>query len=246
MQPSFMSPCIVGIDPCERRVTMEQKSKDLIDKVADAVAPAVPPIMEIGRLMPDSILFGSFILYILTQNLAYGVFAVFMLESSLTHKLISTVYELIYGKESSPAADKCIAGYRTPRLAVERILMRDRYPSLATYSIVGAATYLTAAMTYYKDTLKAMGPDWAVRYNAATIMGWLFTVLFILVRLWSGCDSLVEILLAAAMGVAVGLVFYYVNKGIFDKESMNFLGLPYLIRKDQAGKPIFVCAPVPK
>jgi hypothetical protein len=226
---------------------MEEKSKNLVEKIASAIAPAVPPITEIGRLMPDSILFGSFLLYILTHNLAYGALAIFMLESSLTHKLISTIYELIYGKASPDKKQgQCIAGYKTPRLAVERILMHDKYPSLATYSIVATATYLTSAMTYYKDTLKAMGPEWAVRYNAALAMGWLFTIVFILVRLWSGCDSLIEILFAAVLGVAVGLAFYAINKGIFDKESMNFLGLPYLIRKDEAGNPIFVCAPVPK
>ena len=39
------------------------------------------PIVEIHSLMPDSILFGSLLLYLLTQNFAFGVFAVFIFEN---------------------------------------------------------------------------------------------------------------------------------------------------------------------
>ena len=45
-------------------------------------------IVGIHMLIPDSILFGSLLLYFLTQNIAFGVFAVFVFETELIHKLI--------------------------------------------------------------------------------------------------------------------------------------------------------------
>ena len=40
----------------------------------------------------------------------------------------------------------------------------------------------------------------------------------------------------------VGSIFFYVNKSLFGEESMNFLGLPYLVDKNSQGAPIYVCA----
>jgi hypothetical protein len=33
-----------------------------------------------------------------------------------------------------------------------------------------------------------------------------------------------------------------INKKLFGKESMNFLGLPYIVSKESKGDPIYICA----
>ena len=45
----------------------------------------VSPIADIYSLMPDSLLFGSLVLYFLTQNLSFGVFAIFIFETVVFH-----------------------------------------------------------------------------------------------------------------------------------------------------------------
>jgi hypothetical protein len=73
---------------------------------------------------------------------------------------------------------------------------------------------------------------------------------FILARIFlSGCDDTVgEIIIAAALAVIVGYLFFYINKTLFGMESMNFLGLPVLTSKgtDANGNPadVYVCASV--
>jgi hypothetical protein len=42
-------------------------------------------ITELHMLMPDSILFGSLLLFLLTQNQAFGIFGVFIFETVLSH-----------------------------------------------------------------------------------------------------------------------------------------------------------------
>ena len=41
---------------------------------------------------------------------------------------------------------------------------------------------------------------------------------------------------------AILYFFYYVNKSVFGEESMNFLGLPYMVSKESQASPIYVCA----
>ena len=53
------------------------------------IAPAKQSLSEMGRLFPDSILFGTLLLYVITQHLPYGVFGIFLLETSLAHRLIN-------------------------------------------------------------------------------------------------------------------------------------------------------------
>jgi hypothetical protein len=86
-----------------------------------------------------------------------------------------------------------------------------------------------------------MGPEWGSR----TIVAYTFIALvlfaFITARLWT-CDTMGEVAMAVALAIFVGSVFFYVNKSLFGTESMNFLGLPYLVSKESEGAPIYVCA----
>jgi hypothetical protein len=45
-------------------------------------------ITEIHMLIPDSILFGSILMYFLTQNMSFGIFAIFIFETVISHRLI--------------------------------------------------------------------------------------------------------------------------------------------------------------
>jgi hypothetical protein len=51
-----------------------------------------------------------------------------------------------------------------------------------------------------------------------------------------------EVIMAFTMAIVVGAIFFSVNKAVFGSESMNFLGLPYMVSKESTGAPIYVCA----
>lgn len=200
----------------------------------------IETINEIHRLMPDSILFGSILLYFLTQNMAFGIFSIFIFETVLTHKVISWVSAETVG--SSRSVDlKCRAGYRTPRFDVHRMFSHEAYPSYGTFSITAIGTYLAMAMKEFSNTLDAMGPEWASRSTVAYSLIGVVLAAFIIVR-WRSCESLGEIVVAFTLALITGITFFYINKAIFGEEAMNFLGLPYLVSKESKGSPIYVCS----
>jgi hypothetical protein len=201
----------------------------------------VTTINEIRMLMPDSILFGSLLLYFLTQNLSFGIFAVFVFETTLSHKLISWVSSQAVGP-SRPVDIQCRPGYKTPQINPQRMFMHDTYPSYGIYSITAISTYLALATKEFSATLDAMGPEWSSRGTMAYIFIGLVLAAFIGTQIYSCNDSMSEILMAAIFAVVAGFIFFYVNKSLFGEEAMNFLGLPYLVSKESQGSPIYVCA----
>jgi hypothetical protein len=201
----------------------------------------VTTINEIRMLMPDSILFGSLLLYFLTQNLSFGIFAVFIFETSLSHKLISWVSSQAVGP-SRPVDIQCRPGYKTPQTGPQRMFMHDTYPSYGVYSITAIATYLALATKEFSATLDAMGPEWSSRGAMAYAFIGLVLAAFIGTQIYRCNDSMSEILMAAVFAVVAGFIFFYVNKSLFGEEAMNFLGLPYLVSKESQGSPIYVCA----
>lgn len=200
----------------------------------------IKTITEIHMLMPDSILFGSLLMYFLTQNMAFGIFGIFIFETVLSHKLISWVSSQSVG--SSRSADiQCRVGYKTPQFSVDRMFSHDSYPSYGVFAITSIATYLGLATKEFSNTLNAMGDEWSSRSVVAYTFIGLVLATFIITRLWN-CDTMGEVLMAFSLALVSGTIFFYLNKSIFGEESMNFLGLPYLVSKESQGSPIYVCS----
>lgn len=200
----------------------------------------IKTVTEIHMLMPDSILFGSLLLYFLTQNVAFGIFGIFIFETVLSHKLISWTSAQTVG--SSRSVDiQCRVGYKTPQFNVQRMFAHESYPSYGAYSITAIGTYLALATKEFSNTMAAMGPEWAWRPAAAYTFISLVVATFLIAR-FAKCDSISELMMAAVFAIITGFVFFYINKALFGEEAMNFLGLPYMVSKDSQGSPIYVCA----
>lgn len=198
------------------------------------------------NLMPDSVLFGSLLLYFLTQNSAYGAFSVFIVEMTVAHRVIAWFFSSSVGSPDTQKPVQCRAGYKTPRLDITRMFDHDPYPSYGIFSIVSMATYLGFAMNEYTSVLTSMGEDWKSRSMIAYIFMGLIVATFIMARMFlSSCgDTLGEIIVASIFAVVVGAIFFYVNKKLLGKEATNMLGLPYMSEKDAKGNGIFICAAV--
>ena len=214
----------------------------------------VSSIDETQRLLPDSILFGSLILYALTHNLSFGVFSIFLVESSLLHKLIDIIFSKAVGGSTPAKSLKCIPGFRSSKIDFESILTKFNrqsgtllpghgYPSFGIFTIASMAAYIGSAMTVFKETMTTMGSEWNMRYNLAIGFILAFLVIFVLTRYIRSCDSGGGIATALLFGVIIGVGLFYLNKMLFGPESMNFLGLPFLVSKTAGGGPIYVCTP---
>ena len=204
------------------------------------------PVIEIYSLMPDSILFGSMILYAITQNLSYGVFSIFIMEMIASHKFLSWVMTQLFGPQSrSESSIRCRAGFKTPQLDVRRIFMHDQYPSYAIFSMTSIATYLGLSTAEFSDTFKAMGSEWDGRSMTAYIFIGILLCTFILVRSFGCSEGGTEIAIAVVSAVIFSFILFKINVFFFDKEGINFLGLPYLSEKAANGTPIYVCSADP-
>jgi hypothetical protein len=214
------------------------------------VTPMIDSTEEMGRLFPDSVLFGSLLLYVITQNPSFGVLSVFFLETTLAHKLVAFVYEKAYGKEtpiseSKKDADilKCIPGFRGARLEFERPFMSDKRPSLSVFFWSAFVAYMGGANYSFAQVLSKMGQDWQPRTIFAATGIFLLTVLFVIGRIFGCGDSTNDVLLALATGLGFGILFYYINISLFGLDGVNFNGLPILVNKTDQGSSIYVCAP---
>lgn len=226
---------------------MSVQPPNLFDKIqSNVLSPAFQTFTEIQRLFPDSVLFGSLILYVLTLNKAFGVLALFMLETTLIHKLIAFTYEKTYGPTSSRSSENlgaCYPGFRAVRKEIDRILHSNQYPSVSIYSMFSTASYLLSSMLAFKDTLDTMGQDWSSRFVFAMVFIGIVPFFTLLIRYFIGCESFGEIVLASMIGIFVGAILFVINRKIFGLEGVNFLGLPYLVNKSDEGSDIYVCAP---
>lgn len=201
----------------------------------------IESIKEIHSLIPDSILFGSLLMYLLTHNISFGIFGIFIFEIALSHRLLSWIISQSVG-ESRSIDLPCRVGFKTPQYRFDRIFKHNPYPSYGVFSITAIATYLGLATNEFSQTLDSMGNEWSSRKKVAYSFIGIFILAFIIARWLSGCDTKMEIVIAILCAMIIGFVFYFVNKSIFGVESMNFLGLPYLISKESKGSPIYVCS----
>jgi hypothetical protein len=224
---------------------------DWVPKVNDFLGETIfRTVAEMYNLMPDSVLFGSFIMYFLTQNLAYGIFSAFIIELTLSHRLIAWMSVQMFGPPAIQKPIACRAGYKTPQMDISRMFNHDPYPSYGIFSMVSMASYLGFATHACSTALESMGQNWRTRSTIAYVFMGLVVSTFILARIFlSGCDDTVgEIIIAAALAIIVGYLFFYINKTLFGMESMNFLGIPVLTSKgtDANGNPadVYVCASV--
>lgn len=203
------------------------------------------PVAEIYSLMPDSLLYGSLFLYILTQNMPYGVFSLFIFEISLIHRLISWMFSESVGASRPVTNPRCRAGFKIPQYAYERMISRDQYPAFSIFSISSIATYMGLSINEFTDTMVEMGPDWQKRIIVAYTFIAFMCIAFLSMRVFYCGDQLGEIMVAVFLAIMVGFLLFHLHKTLFGLESVNFLGLPYLVKKDEKGKNIYVCAAEP-
>lgn len=212
------------------------------DYIYEYLGGTIAPVgFEIQRLLPDSLLFGTLTMFILTGNTTWGVLLTFLIELILSHGLVAAGFQAFQGPQKLQGPLGCRPGFRHPRFDFTRFFIRDRYPSVSIYSLSAIASYFIMTINYFSATLKAMGPDWAARVTVAYIFTALFTVGLIGIRLLYGCESWTELLIAMVAGILAAILFFNLNFSIFGPEGINILGLPLLVDKSSQGNPIYIC-----
>ena len=219
-----------------------QTEKTPWDYVYDFLGGTLAPVIfEIQRLLPDSLLFGTLVMFILTGNTTWGVLLTFLIELLVAHGILATGFQAYQGPQKSQGPLSCRPGFRHPRFDFTRFFIRDRYPSVSTFSLGAIATYFGLTINYFSETLRAMGPEWAARVTVAYIFIALFVVSILSTRLLYGCESKSELIIALIAGLLSSIILFSINFSIFGAEGINILGLPMLVDKTKEGNPIYIC-----
>jgi len=222
--------------------SIAQPEKTPWDYTKDFLAGSIVPVaFEIQRLLPDSLLFGTLTMFILTGNTTWGVLLTFLVELVFTHGLLGAVIQAFQGPQKQQGSLACRSGFRHPRFDFTRFFIRDRYPSASVFSISAIASYFVMTINYFSDTLKAMGPDWAARVIVAYIFTGLFIVALIGLRFLYACESGIEMTIAIGAGILAAILFFNLNFSLFGPEGINILGLPLLVDKSRQGSTIYIC-----
>jgi hypothetical protein len=107
------------------------------------------------------------------------------------------------------------------------------------------ATYLGLSTFEFSDTFEAMGSEWKGRSMSAYIFIVAVLITVILARTFACSETKSEMFIAFIFAIVTALFFFKINMMFFDKEAINFLGLPYLSEKAASGTPIYVCSADP-
>lgn len=200
-----------------------------------------PVGFEIQRLLPDSLLFGTLTMFILTGNTTWGVLLTFLVELLLSHSVLAAAFQAYQGPQKLQGSLACRPGFRHPRFDFTRFFIRDRYPSVSTYALSAIASYFAMTIHYFSDTLRAMGSEWAARVTVAYIFTGLFVTSILGIRMLYGCESWTELILAVIFGALSAAFFFNINFAMFGPEGINILGLPLLVDKSSQGNSIYIC-----
>jgi hypothetical protein len=205
------------------------------------------PIFNIHSLIPDSILFGSSLLYFLTQQLSYGVFAIFFIEIMGLYGAVMFVVNKAFRSSTTPGSTytydqekmkRCVSGFTTPSISDPESVYLTKFKNTielpySMYCITAMVTYLLSAMILFKDVLHELGAPCDSQFTIAISLSIVFIVLSLVCRLWfCGLESVSMTCISMIIGIGVGIGFFYLNLKLFGKESMNFLGLPALVKTD--------------
>jgi len=210
-----------------------------MSRLTELISDIKDTIFEINNLIPDSILFGSVLMYFLTLNKSFGVFGLFMLEMVLSHRIISWIFSQSLGPSRSVNIP-CRAGFKTPQYRFYRIFAHDSYPSYSIFSLTAIISYLGLSNNEFSSTLDSLGPEWAGRKFVSFLFSIFILVAFLIIRFIT-CEPVSEMFVSFILGIFIGYLLFKFNKLVFGLEGINFLGLPYLVSKDTQGSPIYVC-----
>jgi len=174
--------------------------------------------------------------------MSFGILAVFIFEIVLSHKFIGWIFAQNEGAGPRPMTSaRCRAGFKTPQMSIPRTFSHNQYPSYSLFSITSIATYLAMATNEFSLSLKEMGTDWSSRIIVAYVFIGLMITISIASQMYKCDTSIGEIGIAVCLAIIVGILFFTVNKKLFGRESMNFLGVPDTVSLIEKQDPIYVC-----
>lgn len=215
----------------------------------ELTAPIKPTMIEMFRLMPDGILFGSAFFALLSQSFAMAIFVVSMVETGgiaiLLQKLLTYMDLGTTLPNPTDELGKCSSAIFGPSLETlmtfSRSAVQSAFPSFPIFFMSTAAAYIVGSLWSQKRELEALGPEYAARFYIAVVTTAILLFATMTYRLVYACDGVGTMLVSAILGFVLGGLLVYQNNYLLGRDSTNFSGIPLLVERTKDGKPLYVC-----
>jgi hypothetical protein len=209
----------------------------------------IKPVAAEGfRLLPDALLYGTGALSLITyQTPMLFLFAV-VVSSFISSNLIARMMMTFMPQDVPPAkaSESCMPGLWSPsatRLSLlSELANPSGFPSMPMFVLSTVITYCLSGVIQLSDVLNELGPDYKAKIPTTVALSAFLLIVFSLYLLINECNGFLTILASIALGAVVGGLLSVIFPLIFGQESINILGLPLFLKRDQVGKPLYICA----
>ena len=197
-------------------------------------------VNEALNLFPDSILFGSFLMGLVTVSAPHSVFFLSMILSLFVLYGLQTANRFIFG--GSLAKEVC-----KPKLfkhTFEQLFISPsaNSPSYAMFIVSFACSYLAGSLYNLKDELEVLDTSVMKQYYISITSLIVIAIIYLMYVLLYGCESMGSATSALLSGSITAMIIVNINVQLFGKNIVNFLGVPLLSNKTVDGKPIYICS----
>jgi len=211
----------------------------------------LPVSYEAARLLPDSLLFGTGLLSLVTYQtpmmfLFLTVALSFVASNLVTGSVKTFIPEVM---PSTTPSDQCYTGLfsATPmRLRLSLLKEFDDpcsgFPNASMFILSSFIFYCIGGVLQQADVLAQLGPDFQAKMPAICVLSALLLIIFTIYLLKFGCSGFLTVLFSVGAGAMLGGVLSVVYSLIFGQESINILGLPLFVKRDETGQPLYICA----
>ena len=205
------------------------------------------------RLFPDAIFWGVGFIAFVTMSFSYGVFFVALVEALAIFHLLyygNQNLQLVDTTSLNGSGEKCRTGFADVSMQAVTLFndyLTPAFPSPHIYMAAFIASYVMSALIYFKDEMAILsssyGEAFQTRLYVSTIA--FVSILFVSMsyRLFSKCDSAINIIVSLLVGLVAGVLVAVQNSSLLGKESLNLLGVPILRKMTATGNDLFVCSP---
>lgn len=209
----------------------------------------VPVSAESMRIMPDSILYGTGLLSLITYSTPMMFLFAAVSLGYIGANLINLGATTFFPQDVPPASSSssCISGIYSPTVARLSLLPElggksSGFPSGPLFILATTVFYCITSVLQQSEVLNQLGDSYKAKPVAISVLGTLLLAVFLGYLLYSGCSGFLTLLFSVIVGIALGCILSLTFANIFGQESINLLGLPLFVRRDQTGQPIYICA----
>ena len=196
---------------------------------------------DILLMLPDGVLFGSLFVGLVTISQQHVLFFITLLEGLFFLKGFQSIASFMNGTmQANP--DTCKPKFQGMTFSSLNEQFNSDSISYGVYVLALASSYFINSNNALKDELEVLDTSYLTRSNVTMYLLAGLTILYALFKVLIECDSFSSVSLAMLIGGLMGLFLVYQNVKLFDKNSVNFMGIPLLRSRTADNKPIYICS----